>query len=55
MKKIFAFFLILAMLIPMGLVAQAEEVEKKPFQSAKQHLYSHFSPIGMNQWNITSL
>ncbi len=31
MKKLFAIFLILAMLIPMGLVAQAEEVEKKGF------------------------
>jgi hypothetical protein len=31
MKKLFAIFLILAMLIPMGLVAQAETVTIKPF------------------------
>ena len=31
MKKLLAICLILAMLIPMGIVAQAEEAEKKPF------------------------
>ncbi len=31
MKKLLALFLILAMLIPMGIVTQAEEVETKPF------------------------
>ena len=31
MKKLFAILLVLTMLIPMGMVAQAEKVEKKPF------------------------
>ena len=31
MKKIFAILLILAMILPMAFVVQAEEVETKPF------------------------
>jgi len=44
MKKIFAFFLILAMLIPMGLVAQAEEVEKKPFTLVNWGAFEDIDP-----------
>ena len=31
MKKLFAVLLTLALLLPMGIVAQAEETETKPF------------------------